>query len=266
MQFKRGNKISINGGIICAFLLSTFAISSSAHDRFDSLIPKLQNDSMFREMHKHYEFEWKINGLRFSGESFNVPLCPTSFSFDTIYYRSRSADSSLWNNLLCKIPEKAEYNFQVNGCCGGFWVQMKGKEKVINKSVVFILRNSDKTMYLGRFGDAGVILKKGKSLRIDNPCECNKSAMQSDEPRITIEMIDTGKIMRDAFERTDEDDPSLGDTLQCLSCFQGRTFSEPDDCFNYYRKKVITAIDFKWFTSRCLIVEFYAASGKVELK
>jgi hypothetical protein len=212
----------------------------------------------------HYSYEWKVNGLCFVGQEISVILDPSSAAFDTIYYHLLATDPPEWHQLLCKIPKKGEYEFAVNGCCGGFSVHKKGFDGTIKKAVVFKLLETDGKMYLGRFGDAGVILKKGKSMLLDKPCEFHKSAMHNAEPRISIEVIDTGKILRKALDENfdNEADTISNNSLEALYCFQKREFTDADESYSYYRLKYIAKIRYKWLASRTILILFNAKTGK----
>jgi hypothetical protein len=217
-------------------------------------------------MSDEYIFEWKCKGKVISGRAIQeMELLPSDNHIDTIYYRQKTeGHEKEWSHILCKITKRELFVFSVNGCCGGFGIRPKN-DRVKKKHIEFRLLESDGNIYLGRFGDAGIIMEKGKPKTISHPCEFNKSAMDTHLPVIRIEMIDTGQGLHGALERLD--DASASDSLFSLSCFNNiKKGIEPGESgFSYYRYKIIKDIEFEWFDDQKLIISFRPLKQKIKL-
>lgn len=221
---------------------------------------------MSKSIHDKYTYEWRINGKSIIGQDETVILSPSMNRFDTIYYHTLEGNPDKWGKLLCKIPEKAEYYFGVNPCCGGMVVyKVNG---LLKNVTIFNLKNSEKgKMYLARFGSSGTVLKEGKPVVLGEPCQFDVSAMTTQRPLITIELIDTGKVVDNAMKNFDDQRPEDSDNrIESLNCFQGKDFYNNEGIYHYLKLGIIKRIDYVWFDTNPLIVDFDARSGKIDLR
>jgi hypothetical protein len=204
--------------------------------------------------------EWVINGKHIVGDFKTVILSPSSNRFDTIYYHNLADNPDRWDTMLCKIPERSSYYFAINPCCGGQIIhKVHGPKK---PSVVLNITNAKKgKVYLARFGSAGTILKPNKPVILSDPCFENMSAMATPRPVTTIELIDTGKIVDDIQESLGEEYPrEYKERIESLNCTGNEPIGE------YLRFSIVRTIDYIWFDTRPLIIDFDAKTGNVDLK
>jgi hypothetical protein len=205
-------------------------------------------------------YEWIINSKHIVGNGRTVILNPSSNKFDTIYYHNLADEPDNWDTILCKIPEKAKYYFAINHCCGGQIIHKVHSPK--KPSVVLNITNAKKgKVYLARFGSAGTILKPNKPVILSDPCFENMSAMATPRPVTTIELIDTGKIVEDIQESLGEEYPrEYKERIESLNCTGNEPIGE------YLRFSIVRTIDYIWFDTRPLIIDFDAKTGNVDLK
>jgi hypothetical protein len=278
------------GSVIGIFLATAIPFFSFSDDSIktprsekdvQSAFTSMQKDSAYqKQWDSRYLYEWKIRGTIYSNQKARIHLVPIPGVIDTVFYRHPK--DSVWQHVLCRITEAAEYESFVNPCCGSFIFRPAVTKPYTMNDVVFKLTSTDGKMYLGRVGSNGAILHKNRALSLKKTCEYNKSAMNSDYTFISIEEIDTTPcpencISIEAEDGVDPNDYEPGTVkdpfeqpeacmTRSINCFKNGNSKEITDGFSYCSKRRILWFQFIRLDNKPLIVEFDAKKNRMRLK
>lgn len=183
---------------------------------------KLIGDNNERLFNKILEMEWIINDDTLKFGSSEIYLITNENKLDTIYFKVNA--KSAYDTLICNIAQPIKYRFIYNTCCGGFDViEDKTNNRIGGKVLMKISKSPVNEIYLGTFGEAGMII--GDAFKDTLSVTCT-SAMSSNIYAVKLIQIESCKA---------------SETCETLMCFQA-TFGK--DKFDYDYKTVSQKLNF----------------------